>query len=123
MTEPTAGSETFVRVAVPVPLLSSLTYRVPVGHTPPVRGARVRVPLGSRIVVGCVVGVGHDADSTGSPQPASDAVKEVDEVVDAEPFLPAAVLDLALWSPSTTPAALVTRWRRRCRPMPGPEKD
>ena len=97
MTEPTAGSETFVRVAVPVPLLSSLTYRVPVGHTPPVRGARVRVPLGSRVVVGCVIGVGHDADSTGSPQSASDAVKEVAEVVDAEPFLPAAVLDLALW--------------------------
>ena len=97
MTEPTAGSESFVRVAVPVPLLSSLTYRVPAGHTPPARGARVRVPLGSRLVVGCVVGVGQDADSTGSQQTASDAVKEVVEVVDTEPFLPAAVLDLALW--------------------------
>ena len=97
MTKPTSGSESFVRVAVPVPLLSSLTYRMPAGHTPPVRGARVRVPLGSRLVVGCVIGVGHDADSTGSPQPASDAVKEVVEVVDAEPLLPAAVLDLALW--------------------------
>ena len=39
----------------------------------------------------------RDADSTGSQQTASDAVKEVVEVVDTEPFLPAAVLDLALW--------------------------
>ena len=96
MTEPSAGSESFVCVAVPVPLLSSLTYRVPAGLTPPVRGARVRVPLGSRLVVGCVIGVSHGVDSTGS-QPASEAVKDVVEVVDAEPFLPAAVLDLALW--------------------------
>ena len=97
MTEPASGSESLVRVAVPVPLLSSLTYRVPPGHSPPVRGARVRVPLGGRTVVGCVIGVGPDADSTGSPPPAPEAVKDVVEVVDVEPFLPAAVLDLALW--------------------------
>ncbi len=97
MTEPTVGSESLVRVAVPVPLLSSLTYRVPAGHTPPVRGARVRVPLGSRLVVGCVIGVAHDADPPPSPQPGSDAFKEVVETIDAEPFLPAAVLHLALW--------------------------
>ena len=97
MTEPTAGSQSLVRVAVPVPLLSSLTYRVPAGLTPPVRGARVRVPLGSRLVVGCVIGVGADADSTGSPQPAADGVKAVADVIDTEPFLPAPVLDLALW--------------------------
>ena len=97
MTEPTAGSESFVRVAVPVPLLSSLTYHVPVGLTPPVRGARVRVPLGSRLVVGLVIFVGDGADATGSSKPAADGVRAVAEVIDAEPFLPAPVLDLALW--------------------------
>ena len=97
MTGPIAGSESFVRVAVPVPLLSSLTYCIPTGHPLPTRGARVRVPLGNRLVVGCVIDVEQPVDSTGSPRPASETVKAVVEVIDTEPFLPAAVLDLALW--------------------------
>ena len=39
-----------IRVAVPVPQLEALTYSVPDGIPVPVPGARVLVPLGSRIV-------------------------------------------------------------------------
>lgn len=81
-----------VSVAVPVPLLGALTYRVPDDMAMPSPGVRVRVPLGSREVTGCVL-----------PAPAADGsggavdVRELLECLDVEPFLPAAVLELAGW--------------------------
>ncbi len=44
-----------VSVAVPVPALDLLTYRVPDGLAIPAVGARVLVPLGSRRLTGVVV--------------------------------------------------------------------
>ena len=44
-----------VRVAVPAPLRELLTYRVPEGWRHPPCGGRVVVPLGARVVTGCVV--------------------------------------------------------------------
>jgi primosomal protein N' (replication factor Y) len=79
-----------ISVAVPVPFLDPLTYNVPDHLTVPPVGARVRVPLGSRIVTGCVAG--HDA----AIEPETEA-KDVVEVVDREPFLPAAIVDLCRW--------------------------
>jgi primosomal protein N' (replication factor Y) len=79
-----------VAVAVPVPGLGVLGYRVPGRAAVPPKGARVKVPLGQRTVVGCVVGTRADlAPGT--------ALKDVDEVLDADAFLPPAVVDLALW--------------------------
>ena len=49
----------------------------------------MRVPLGTRSVVGCVV-------DTDTPPPAA-VLKDVLEILDAEPFLPAVVVDLAKW--------------------------
>jgi primosomal protein N' (replication factor Y) len=78
-----------VRVAVPVPGLGLLTYRVPDGIAAPAKGARVRVPLGPRRVIGCVV----DAHSGERP----DQIRDLDAVIDAEPLLPATIVDLASW--------------------------
>ena len=78
----------FVSVAVPVPSLPALTYETPEGMTA-VRGARVLVPLGTRVVTGVVVG---DA-----PAPAEGQVRPIIEVLDDEAFVPGAVVDLALW--------------------------
>ena len=78
-----------VSVAVPVPFLDLLTYRVPDEMTPPVRGARVSVPLGKRVVTGIAVGPpegGHHAET-----------KDLLAVLDDEPFVPPAVVDLAMW--------------------------
>jgi primosomal protein N' (replication factor Y) len=80
-----------VRVAVPVPALDSLTYSLPDSLEAPVVGARVLVPLGNRVLTGCVVGSAEPADT-----PAS-TIKPVIEVLDAEPFLPADVVRLATW--------------------------
>jgi primosomal protein N' (replication factor Y) len=81
----------FVSVAVPVPYLDALTYAVP-DSLPilPVIGARVRVPVGKRTVVGCVVG--HDAVLA-----SGTTSRDIVEVLDETPFLPPAVVDLCRW--------------------------
>jgi primosomal protein N' (replication factor Y) len=81
-----------VHVAVPVPGLSLLTYRVPADLPRPVVGSRVVVPLGNRIVTGVVM---DDASSTAI---ADDAVKAVKEVLDTDAFVPADVVALAQWT-------------------------
>ncbi|OFW49139.1 MAG: primosomal protein N' [Acidobacteria bacterium RIFCSPLOWO2_12_FULL_68_19] len=80
-----------ISVAVPVPRLDALTYNVPhrFPDLPPV-GARVRVPVGTRTLVGCVIG--HDP--TAGPDTET---RDVKEVLDHEPFLPAAIVELCKW--------------------------
>jgi primosomal protein N' (replication factor Y) len=80
-----------IEVAVPVPGLDLLTYAVPDGLRPPV-GARVVVPLGGRIVTGIVVA------EAGPQAAAGKDVKPIRQVLDAEPFVPADVIDLARWT-------------------------
>jgi primosomal protein N' (replication factor Y) len=85
----TRATESVVAVAVPVPGLGLLSYRIG-GRLPPPRGARVRVPLGSRVVIGCVIGPApEDAPREG--------LRDVVEVLDEAPFVPPHVVDLALW--------------------------
>ena len=71
----------YVSVAVPVPFLDRLTYNVPDHLELPLVGARVRVPIGKRIVTGCVVQQGADGSEP-------DAVKDVVELLDRGAFLP-----------------------------------
>ena len=80
-----------ISVAVPVPFLDLLTYHVPSHLDLPVVGARVRVPIGSRTVTGCVV----ESPSTGDP-PAE--IKDLVEVIDLEPFLPPPIVELCRWT-------------------------
>ncbi len=86
-----------VSVAVPVPLLPPLTYRVPEGTAPPPAGGRVRVPLGRRTVIGCVVPDAGDGVEAASAVPLDDEVRDVIESLDDEPYLPLDVVRLALW--------------------------
>ena len=81
-----------VPVAVPVPFLGALTYRVPAGMLPPAPGVRVRVPLGSRVVTGCVLPAAALEQQDGEVE-----TRELVECLDEEPFLPEAVLELTAW--------------------------
>jgi len=83
-----------VSVAVPVPYLDVLTYLVPDGSPSPHRGARVVVPLGKRVVTGIVVNPDATLDANDT---APEKIKPLVEVMDDEAFLPAPVVDLALW--------------------------
>jgi primosomal protein N' (replication factor Y) len=81
----------FVDVAFPASLEAPLTYRVPEswrGAATP--GKRVVAPLGRRIVTGYVVGVRDQA-------PVKD-IKELREILDAEPLLDAHLLALTRWA-------------------------
>ncbi len=81
-----------VHVAVPVPGLDLLTYSVPAGLETPAVGARVVVPLGSRIVTGIVI----ERDT----RPVSRAVdvKPIRQVLDSGSFVPPDVIALAQWT-------------------------
>ena len=53
-------SERLVSVAVPIPALGLLTYKVPAELPMPVIGARVVVPVGSRTLTGVMkIGRAH----------------------------------------------------------------
>ena len=91
----------FVHVAVPVPNLDLLTYAVPDGVATPKIGARVVVPLGTRVVTGIVVEVDvappapRDARNDESRPPK---VKAIRGVLDAEAFVLPEVVALARWT-------------------------
>ena len=78
-----------VSVAIPVPALGLLSYEVPAKFPLPEIGARVLVPLGTRVVTGCVV--------RRTDEPVVTRLKPLVDVLDSEPMLPAGVVDLALW--------------------------
>ena len=81
-----------VLVAVPVPALDLLSYEVPVTLPYPEAGMRVLVPLGSRVLTGCVVSsAGESGSSTGA------SLKPLLDVLDSEPLLPVEVIELARW--------------------------
>ena len=73
-----------------MPFLDLLTYNVPDRLEVPSIGARVRVPVGSRTLTGCVIEHGASIDA------GTDA-KDIVEVLDNEPFLPSTVVALARW--------------------------
>ncbi|HEX7793858.1 MAG TPA: primosomal protein N' [Vicinamibacterales bacterium] len=83
----------FVHVAVPVPTLNLLTYRVPPATPTPAVGARVVVPVGTRSVTGVVVAL----DQTTTGVNAAD-VKAIKAVLDGDSFIPRDVVELAQWT-------------------------
>ncbi len=83
----------FVSVAVPVPALDALTYRVPDGLHLPAPGARVLVPVGTRRLTGIVTRVGEPPAAHGREV----AVKDLLDIFDGESFLPPPVVALTEW--------------------------
>ena len=79
-----------VQVAVPVPLDQSFAYSVPAGFEGRIEpGCRVLVPLGSRKLIGVVVGASSD-----EPGPR---IRPITRVLDEEPALSPELLDLGRW--------------------------
>ena len=81
-----------VSVAVPVPALGCLSYTVPDSLPVPGVGARVLVPLGARVLTGCVVEQEVEATSG-----QTGALKPLIDLLDESPFLPSDVVRLAVW--------------------------
>ncbi len=83
----------YIRVAVPVPGLDLLTYRVPHDTGAPPVGARVVVPVGSRSVTGIVA-----EEATSSAGIREEDIRPIRQLLDREPFVPADVVSLARWT-------------------------
>ena len=79
-----------IRVAVPVPGLEALTYRLQDPSIEPAIGARVLVPLGKRVVTGVVTEPAAVVEVDGN-------IKAVTDILDSEAFLPPEIVALALW--------------------------
>ncbi|HKY32653.1 MAG TPA: primosomal protein N', partial [Candidatus Polarisedimenticolia bacterium] len=83
----------YVDVAVPLPIRTPLTYRLPEGLSGCSRpGSRALVPVGRRLLTGVIV------EAAGALRPPDAAVKEVAELPDEAPVLPPELLELALWA-------------------------
>jgi primosomal protein N' (replication factor Y) len=81
-----------VRVAVPVPVDRLFTYRVPEALREAISpGVRVRVPFGRRTLVGYYVEPGGECEVP------EEALKDVLEVLDAEPVVRPELLALTRW--------------------------
>lgn len=83
-------SPTYAEVALPVPIDSLFTYRVPESlRESALPGVRVNVPFGKRIAVGMIIRI--------SGSTALTEVKEVISVFDTRPVLSAELLRLSAW--------------------------
>jgi primosomal protein N' (replication factor Y) len=85
---------------------------VPTGIATPVVGARVRVPLGTRLVTGIVVAIPKEREANQKEREAlaerggkaalaereGRSVKPIHELLDCEAFVPADVVELARWT-------------------------
>ncbi|HUQ88711.1 MAG TPA: primosomal protein N' [Vicinamibacterales bacterium] len=79
-----------ISVAVPVPALGVLTYRVPADLAMPHAGARVVVPIGPRTLTGVVLGEAAAADTAFT-------IKPIKQVLDDHAFVPPDVVKLTEW--------------------------
>jgi primosomal protein N' (replication factor Y) len=87
-----------VQVAVPVPNLDLLTYAVPDGMPIPAIGARVVVPLGTRVVTGIVVDNKTQDHRQEAPEVETQTLKPLRELLDGRAFVPPDVIALAQWT-------------------------
>lgn len=83
------GARLALAVAVPGPFRGPLTYGLAEQTSPPSPGSRVRVPLGSRSVLGIALET--------LPEPADRALKPISECLDQAPRLDAIQLALGRW--------------------------
>ena len=81
------GGARTIAVALPLPPRRSFTYAVPDGWPSPAPGVRVRVPFGERVLTGVVLAA--------PPADAPGTVREILEVLDAEPVCPPELLATA----------------------------
>ena len=78
-----------ISVALPLPLLTPFSYRVPAGLTLPERGARVEVTFARRRVIGVALGPGE--------APPRGELADVTQIIDEAPLIAPLLIELALW--------------------------
>ncbi len=91
------SAEPVAEVALPRPLLRTFRYRVPEGLLPAARpGVRVRVPFGRGRSIGIIDHLTNPRQAAPQPDDAAERpdLRDIEAVLDPEPLLPAALLEL-----------------------------
>ncbi|WP_410211979.1 primosomal protein N' [Aquirhabdus sp.] len=94
-------STILVQVAVPVPLFELFDYALPADAQVPTAGCRVRVPFGSRELIGIVMQtkpLHSEKNETGESSITEHKIKSILEVIEFKPIIPATTLDLLIWA-------------------------
>ncbi len=87
----------FVEIALPVPLRRTFTYRLPSNQRQiPVRGTRMTVPFGTRILTGFAVEFHETLDEKIGI--VEGEIKEVREILEDEPLITDEILRLTNWA-------------------------
>jgi primosomal protein N' (replication factor Y) len=87
----------FVEAALPVPLRRAFTYRIPDELKGAIKvGARLKLPFGRRNLIGYAVGL-HNELPPGVELDES-KIKDIIDVMDAEPLITAEILQLTKWT-------------------------
>jgi primosomal protein N' (replication factor Y) (superfamily II helicase) len=94
--EKNAAAPEYAEVAVPLRLMQTFTYRLPLALRAEAQlGSRLLVPFGRKRITGYIVALLEELD------PASDLkeeeVKEAEELLDAEPLLTPEILEITRW--------------------------
>jgi primosomal protein N' (replication factor Y) len=94
-TEPKKQEKVYAEIAVPVPLRRTFTYRIPGELADEIAiGARVLVPFGKQLLTGYAVAFHTEPDADVSPED----IRDIAELVDAEPLISAEMLQLTQWA-------------------------
>ncbi len=89
----TTRMDVFLEIALSVPLRSTFTYRYKASlNQPPPLGARVRVPFGSRVVVGITMHI------LSTPSMDEAKIKDIVELIDREAIVPESLLVICRWA-------------------------
>ena len=87
----------YVEVALPIPVRKNFTYRLPARLSEQIKvGARVLVPFGKRFITGYALSFPDKLNESLEMDPAS--IKDVVELIDADPLINGEILRLAEWA-------------------------
>ncbi len=94
--QPAATSPQYAEVAVPRRVARTFTYRLPVALRDEARiGARVLVPFGRKLTTAYIVALHRELDP--GVELDESEIKEAEELLDAEPLITDAVLEITRW--------------------------
>jgi primosomal protein N' (replication factor Y) len=89
-------AQRYAEVAIPVRVMQTFTYRLPAALQRDAQvGSRLLVPFGRKRVTGYIVALHDELDR--AAELTDDAVKDAEELLDAEPLITPEILEITRW--------------------------
>ncbi|MBA3804763.1 MAG: hypothetical protein H0X14_03500, partial [Acidobacteria bacterium] len=92
----TATAPQYAEVAVPLRVMQTFTYRLPLGLREEAQiGARLLVPFGRKLLTAYIVALHHEIEA--GVELEESEIKEAEALLDVEPLISTEVLELTRW--------------------------